>query len=294
MQIDVLDTDTGMRDILTAPLADRPEMLRAMVEPAAGMYGYFGPQPDLVALHQMGSGFRVDREDPDALSALGKLRDADAWTRIETAVRQGLDRQLGATPEITVPERLVVLLILGDSSDRHFMDVNLGMSANGAFSGYLWLNLWPSDENLARIEATTVHELNHNLRYTNVIWDVTTVTVGEQIVSEGLADAFARELYGEELGYTRIGLAPRDDTAAIQKVIANLDLVGMQHLAPWVHGDTTAARFGATPVGLPTGIGYAVGNLLIDAYLAASGRTAAESLLVNRDDVIAAGLSRQR
>lgn len=32
------------------------------------------------------------------------------------------------------------------------------------------------------------------------------VTVGEQVVSEGLADAFARQLYGDELGYTRIGV----------------------------------------------------------------------------------------
>lgn len=288
----MLPTDTAMRDILTAPLAERPDRLRAMMEPASGMFCYFGPSPDLVAVHQMGSGFRVDREDPDALPALDRLRDADAWRRIEAAVREGLDRQLAATPEIAVPDRLVVLLVLGDSSDRHFMDVNLGMSANGAFSGYLWLNLWPSDENLARIEATTVHELNHNLRYTNVVWDVATVTVGEQIVSEGLADAFARELYGAELGYTRIGVAPQRDQQAIDKVMANLDVVGMQNLAPWVHGDATAARFGAAPVGVPTGIGYAVGNRMIDAYLATTGRTAAESLLVTRDEVISAALTR--
>jgi uncharacterized protein YjaZ len=50
----------------------------------------------------------------------------------------------------------------------------------------------------------------------------------------------------------------------------------MQNFAAWVHGDATAARFGGTPVGLPTGAGYAVGNRLVDAYLAATGQSAAE------------------
>ncbi|WP_406276425.1 DUF2268 domain-containing protein [Nocardia sp. NBC_00881] len=49
-----------------------------------------------------------------------------------------------------------------------------------------------------------MHELHHNLRYSpgGVVWNPTTVTVGEQVVSEGLAAAFARQLYGEGLGYT--------------------------------------------------------------------------------------------
>jgi uncharacterized protein YjaZ len=70
------------------------------------------------------------------------------------------------------------------------------------------------------------------------------------------------------------------------KVVANLDVTGMQNFAAWVHSDTIAARYGATPVGLPTGAGYAVGNRLVDAYLAARGKSAAEGLLVDRDEVI--------
>jgi uncharacterized protein YjaZ len=72
------------------------------------------------------------------------------------------------------------------------------------------------------------------------------------------------------------------------KVVANLDVTGMQNFTAWVHGDAIAARYGATPVGLPTGAGYAVGNRLVDAYLAATGKTAAEALLVDRDEVIRA------
>ena len=283
-QIDVIDSYLAMRGILTAPLAERPALLEEMMRPVAGMFRYFPGEVDFVSIHHMGSGFRVDREESRALPALDALREAHAWERIDTALRQAMAIQLKATPDINVPD-IQVMIVLGDLADGHFMDVNLGMSANGATSGYLWLNFWPTSENLDRLEAVAVHELNHNLRYSNVRWDPGTVTVGEQVVSEGLADAFARSLYGD-LGYTRIGLPSLHDDAVFAKVVANLSMTGMQNFAAWVHGDATAARFGGTPVGLPTGAGYAVGNRLVDAYLAATGQTITQALLVDADDVI--------
>ena len=50
--------------------------------------------------------------------------------------------------------------------------------------------------------------------------------------------------------------------------------------------DEAADRFGAEPVGLPMGAGYAVGNRLVDAYLAATGTTAAEALHTLSRDII--------
>ncbi len=292
MRIDVIDTATAVRGIAAAPLAERPGLLRALMEPVRGMFRYFPGEVDLVAMHHAGSGFRVDREDDRLTEALDLLEAADAWTRVERALHDGLALQLAATPDIAVPDSLQVVLLPGDPADTHFMDVNLGMTANGSVPGYLWICVWPSPENLERIEATAVHELHHNLRYTTVPWDPMTVPVGEQIVSEGLADAFARQLHGD-LGYTRIGLAAQGDDAVFEKVVANLGVTGMQQFAAWVHGDATAARYGATPVGLPTGAGYAVGNRLVDAYLAATGRTAADVLLVDRDELVRVALDHE-
>ncbi|MDQ3578488.1 MAG: DUF2268 domain-containing protein [Actinomycetota bacterium] len=286
MSIHVIDSYSAMRAILTVGLAERPALLERMLAPVVGMYRYFPGEVDLVAMHHRGSGFRVDRDDGCALAGLEALHEANAWARIDAALSQALDVQLLATPDIDVPD-IQVMLVLGDFTDEHFMDVNLGMSANGGTSGYLWLNVWPDQENLARLEAVAVHELNHNLRYTNApsYWDPATVTVGEQVVSEGLADAFARQLYGD-LGYTRIGESSLYDDAVYAKVVANLSVTGMQNFAAYVHGDATALRFGGTPVGLPTGAGYAVGNRLVDGYLAATGRSAAEALLAEASDVI--------
>ncbi|WP_410657067.1 DUF2268 domain-containing protein [Amycolatopsis sp. lyj-112] len=293
MTIKVLNTYPAMREILRAPQADRPELLKAMAEPAAGMYRYFPGEVDLVAMHAMSSGFPLDRDEERCREALEALHEADAWNRIQRALDDAVVAQVAATPGLAVPD-ITVLTVLGDPGDAHFMGPNLGLTANGSVSGYIYLNFWPYAENLARLEATAVHELNHNLRYSTggVVWDPATVTVGEQIVSEGLADAFARQLYGDELGYTRIGVPHLDDDAVFMKVVSGLEITGMQNFAAWVHGDETAARYGGTPVGLPTGAGYAVGNRLVDAYLAATGRTAAEALLADRREVIDTALDR--
>lgn len=293
MTITVLDTYPAMRDTLRVPLDERPARLQAMLGPAAGMYRYFPGEVDLVAMHRMSSGFPLDRDEERCLGALEALHDADAWGRIGRALDEAVAVQVAATPGITVPD-ITVLVVLGDPGDEHFMGPNLGMTANGSVSGYVFLNFWPYPENLARLEATAVHELNHNLRYGpgGVVWNPATVTVGEQVVSEGLADAFARQLYGDDLGYARIGTAHLTDDEVFVKVVSGLEVTGMQNFAAWVHGDATAVRYGGTPVGLPTGAGYAVGNRLVDAYLAATGRSAAEALLVDSREVIDTALDR--
>lgn len=291
MTFTVLDTGPAMRKILQAAEQDRAELLRSALEPAAGMYRFFPGEPDLVEMHAMGSGFPLDRDVDVSLDGLRRLEDARAWERIGAALNRAAARLEDADPGVRVPDA-TVLLVLGDPSDEFFRNTSLGMNANGSVPGYIHLNVWPSPENLARLEATAVHELHHNVRYApgNVVWDPATVTVGEYVVSEGLADAFARELYGDELGRARIGVAAADDDAAFRRVLTGLDVTGMENFTAWVLGDAHAARYGGEPVGLPTGAGYAAGNRLVDAYRARTGRTAAECLRTPAAEIIAASV----
>ncbi|CAM3387288.1 DUF2268 domain-containing protein [Tsukamurella hominis] len=287
MKITVLDTYAAMRAILCAPEEKRAALLEEMWRPVAGMYRYFPGPVDLVAMHAASSGFPLDRDTDACLAAVERLRAADAWGRIERALGHAADRLADALRRVDLPE-LTVLLVVGDPGDRIYLDEALGLTANGGVTGYLYLNVWPSPENLDRLEAMAVHEFDHNVRYApgGVVWDPATVTVGEQIVSEGLADALARELYGEELGPARIGVPHRHDDALYATVVDNLGVTGMQNFASWVLGDAIAGRFGAPPIGVPTGAGYAVGNRLVDAYLAATGRTASEAVHADAREII--------
>ena len=293
MTITVLDTYAGIDGILRAPVAERSELLATMLKPMAGMYRYFPGEVDLVAMHQMGLGFPLDRDVEKSHKALAVLRDANAWERTQNALDDALAIQLATTPNIEVPD-ITVLVILGDPADDYFIGQALGVSGNGGMSGYITVTLWPTPENLSRLEATAAHELNHNLRYSpgGVVWNPSVVTVGEQIVSEGLADAFARQIYGQDLGYTRIGMPHLGDDVVFDKVVTGLEITGMYNFTAWVHGDAAAARFGAAPVGLPTGSGYAVGNRLVDAYLARAGGTAADALHVDSGEIIDVALNR--
>lgn len=295
MTVNVLDTHAGMRDVLTAPESKRESLLRSMLQPAAGMYRYFPGEVDLVQMHEMGCGFPITGDDERCLDAVDALSAANAWERIERALADALDVQQAAKPQLAAPD-ITVALVLGNPNDPHFMDEILGVVGNGSVPGYIAITLWPSEENLERLESTAVHELNHNLRYGpgGVVWDPATVTVGEQIVSEGLADAFARQLYGDDLGYTRIGVATLHDDDVFAKVRTGLEVTGMRNFTAWVHGDASAARFGAPPVGLPTGAGYAAGNRLVDGYLQATGQLAADAVWASSRDIIDTALGTSR
>lgn len=291
MTITILDTRTGIERILTAPPADRERLLREMLEPAKGMYRYFPGEVDLVAFHQRSAGFPIDRDEDRCLDALRTLADADAWQRIQKA----LDDAATAVPGVEAHD-ITVLFLLGDPADETFMNHSLGVTGNGSVTGYITITLWPTPENLARLEATAVHELDHNLRYApgGVVWNPATVNVGEHVISEGLADAFARQLYGDELGYTRIGVPHLHEDEVFEKVLTGLEITGMHNFAAWVHGDAIAAAFGGTPVGLPTGAGYAAGNRLVDTYLTATGKTAAEAIRDDSATIIATALEGRR
>jgi uncharacterized protein YjaZ len=288
MSITVLDTYSDMRRILLAPDADRVDLLRSMLEPTRGMYRYYPGEIDLVAMHLEASGFPFDRDEERCLDALETLAAAGAWERMRRALDDALVVLLDATPGLDAPD-ISVLLVLGDPGDKHFMGPCQGVTGFGGISGHIVITLWPFPENVARLEATAVHELHHNLRFGagGVGWDPMTVTVGDHIVSEGLADAFARQLYGDELGYTRIGVPHLDDDEIFGKVLTGLDVRGMENFTAWVHGDPSAERFGISPVGLPMGAGYAAGNRLVDSYLSATGQTAAQALHAETSEIIA-------
>ncbi|MFC9997236.1 DUF2268 domain-containing protein [Nocardia sp. NPDC127526] len=290
MTITVLDSYTAMKEILRAPVGDREGMLRSMLESIAGMYRYFPGEVDLVAFHRQAAGFPIDRDEERCLDALETMAAAGAWERMQQALDAAAAVLVDATPGFSVPD-ITVLLVLGDPGDANFMGPSLGVTGFGGISGYITIPFWPYPENLERLESTAVHELNHNLRYSpgGVVWDPMTVTVGEHVVGEGLADAFARQLYGD-LGYTRIGVPTLHDDAAFAKVVTGLGITGMQNFSAWVHGDTIAEHLGVTPVGLPTGAGYSAGNRLVDAYLAATGKTAAQALHVDSAEIIATAL----
>jgi uncharacterized protein YjaZ len=268
MEFIVQDTLTPMAELLGQPLERRPDLLRELLAPIRQVIPVPG---DIVDIHHQGSGFRVDAEDPRYLPALHAMMEADVLGQIERELHRAADRLAG----LKLPESLRVLFVLGDPGSEQLMKVTGGYYGMGSSPGLLYLLGWPSEEIIGRIAHCAVHEFHHQARYTNVPWHP---TVGEHVISEGLAEAFVRELSGvEAMGPWSSMVSGEELDRAYEKIMADFDLEGMHLTSAYVLGDTTVARFGQEPRGIPDMAGYAVGLRLVDAHLAATGMTVAES-----------------
>lgn len=293
MTISMIDSASSMNRVLTADAKDRADLIRDMWAPMAGMYHFIPGGVDMATVHQQNFGFRPDSAIEQVSEGLESLVAADAWTRIEKALEDGVAALTSADPGVTIPD-LNVLLVLGDPTSQHFVDEVQGMSGFGGISGYIAITVWPTSRVLDRLEAIAVHELHHNVRYSpgGIVWDPQTVTVGEHVVSEGLADVFASELYGDA-GYTHfVRDETRSDDQVLAKVASGLGVTGMADFAAWVLGDSSAQQFGAVPVGLPTGAGYAAGARLVREYLDATGTTAAQNVRAPASGILRVALPR--
>ncbi|MFP7834914.1 DUF2268 domain-containing protein [Marisediminicola sp. LYQ134] len=293
MTISLIDSASAMARILGAASDERVTLVREMWAPMAGMYHFIPGGVDLADVHRQNFGFDWDDSSDRLREGLETLEAANAWTRISDALEAGVAALRSADPGVTVPD-LTVLLVLGDPRNRHFVDEVQGMSGFGGISGYIAITVWPTERVLERLEAIAVHELHHNIRYSpgGVVWNPATVTVGEHVVSEGLADTFAAELFGDTGPTHFVDPATRRSDEVLAKVASGLGVTGMQDFAAWVLGDATARLFGGQPVGLPTGAGYAAGSRLVAAYLEASGTTAAHEVRTPAAEILRQALPR--
>ncbi|CAM5627778.1 Peptidase OS=Kitasatospora aureofaciens OX=1894 GN=GCM10010502_10760 PE=4 SV=1 [Kitasatospora aureofaciens] len=197
MEIVVHDTASAMLELLRRPVGERAGALREMYRPLEGaMSRVMGPV-DLVGLHQaMGSGFRLDRDDERYLPAVRRMREEGVWSRVEESVRAAWQRIDAAVPGVRHAETVHVVLVLGNPDDEHLTVRSGGYFGMGGIPGAIQLVIWPTETSLAKIGHAAAHEVHHNVRYANVVWDPATVTVGEQVVAEGLAEAFVRSWRG--------------------------------------------------------------------------------------------------
>ncbi|MFG1707357.1 DUF2268 domain-containing protein [Nonomuraea sp. M3C6] len=286
MEFIVHDTLTAMAELLGQPVERRAGALREMLAPMRSAI----PMPgDIVDIHHHGGGFRADADDPRYLPAIRRMIEADVLGQVRRELVRASERLIGAKQA----ESLQVMFVLGNPDDEHLMNGSGGYYGMGGSPGWLYLLGWPSEEVIGRIAHCAVHEFHHNVRYTNVEWNPATVTVGEHVVAEGLAEAFVRELSGPEaMGPWSSMVTGEAFDLAYERIMADFDLAGMRHTPAYVLGDSAMRKFGQEPRGIPDMAGYAVGLRLVDQALAATGLTAAEATLLPAPELMRRGLVR--
>jgi uncharacterized protein YjaZ len=283
MEIRTIDALGGQRAVLEAPAEARRglfrervvEPLRPFWEPFVGR-GMPGFDPDAPRF----MGIYGPEDDPVAgLAGLGTLDRAGSNGACLAALREAGD-VLGRAAraggrEGTGLARLTFALVMtaprpGDEA---------GYSGFGNIPGLVMVTVWPSERNLPKLPAAAAHELNHGVRALAQPGDWPNgVSVGEYAVLEGLAEAFAADLVGQDrLGPWAQALTDEQIEAVRPRFREGLEVTGFDQVRGYIFGDWAAGEFGYQKQGLPDFAGYTVGYRIVRGYMARSGRSAAEA-----------------
>jgi uncharacterized protein YjaZ len=283
IEIDVRDDAAAMTHLFTLPVPARLDALAAMRGISA-----FDDQPftQLKQIHEHGDGFRVSVDDPRYPVALKRLIDANAWGQLRRELGRAWEYQRSVLPGIRHPEKVEVVLTLGNPDDQVFMERTLGYYGMGAVPGSIWMVAWPTDYNITRIGACGVHELVHNLRTPNV---EARFNLAEWVIHEGLAEVFTLEVCGaDSTGRWYAGVTGPILEDAFRKVTGAFGTgMSFPDWTPYVFGDIVAERMGLRTAGIPHMGGYAVGRLIIERYLAKTGLNAAQAIVRPTAEILA-------
>lgn len=244
----------------------------------------FGGMDTMTALAMMGFIMPDLLDSPPA--ALLQLEAAQAWQIAEKSLNEGVARFAPYADQIPLASTNVGIYLTDPAKAN---PINKGYSGMGGTPGEIFLTYdSPNDYNLSRLPGLAVHELHHNIRFSLFPWGPH-ITLGDYMVSEGLAESFAAALYGAEMvGYFVTDITPDDLEIARRLIANNLATTDFNQMRGYIFGRWVAGQMGGiADVGMPNFGGYAVGYHTVQAYLKRIGSTIEEATLLPAAQIIA-------
>lgn len=234
------------------------------------------PADDPVSAIQMLNIYPLDGNPLEALRYLDLFHQAGSLAACRDALVRTFDMLRPGDHGITLPS-IRFTLALADPDTVGLIERNEGYTGIGGMPGAIMIIAIPNDYNLPRLAAMAAHEAHHNVRLTYEPWNPATITVGQYLILEGLAEAFAAELYGED----KLGpwAATKNTLDVLEQhrptMRAAIERTGDPR--PYMFGDWAASFGGYEPIGLPDFIGYGTGYQIVTSYLKATGLSATEA-----------------
>lgn len=218
-------------------------------------------------------------------SAVECLSDDNLWLACSQSIERSLARFTNRGIELRVQDYLFSIL-LGDPGNPA-LAASEGYCGDGGIPGYILAWLVPGTETIRRLPAALAHETNHNVRFQFIAWS-NDITLGEMMVSEGLAENFAVELFGPEFAGPWV---TKTNATALEKTIkptlhTALGVQGMAGLSTYLYGDKIATAQGYPTAGLPYCAGYACGFHLVRCFLDATGADIADATLLPAETIL--------
>lgn len=238
---------------------------------ASGMLGHIAPT----------------KVDETQRSNIERISSDNLWSACERSIKKSLScfEQRG----IVLPVQEYLFTILLANAESPYISMNEGYCGDGGIPGYIFSWLLPNDFTLEHLPVALAHETNHNVRFQFIKWK-NDITLGEMMVSEGLAENFATYLYGEEKAGPWV---TKTDLKTLNQYIKpiihdGLNVQGLDNLNAYLYGDEMAALQNYPPVGLPYCAGYACGYHLVKYYLKKTGKSIVEATLLSANEILEA------
>ncbi|KGP84604.1 MULTISPECIES: DUF2268 domain-containing protein [unclassified Paenibacillus] len=294
MKITALRSDKIYEEIIQAAPDEKLELYRErMMSPFMNKWNiqqipFRSSEPHGFDVIMMNNFMNIAPADitPEISEPLAAISSEAFWQECHEAVRTSLSTFTEDGIELSASEYLYTIL-LGDKNSPT-LQMNEGICGDGGIPGYIIANLIPNRYTLPRMQSVLAHECNHNVRYQHIQWNPQ-ITLGEMIISEGLAENFATSLYGEELLGPWVAKTDMEtlNTVIRPKMKDQLHVTGFDQINPYLYGDELATLQNFTPVGMPYAAGYACGYHLIQYYLNKTGKSITEATITPASVILA-------
>ena len=207
------------------------------------------------------------------------------WKECELSIKRSLNCFVEHGIELPVKEYMFTILLANCESP--YIALNEGYCGDGGIPGYIFSWLIPNEYTLEHLPVALAHETNHNVRFQFVKWK-NDITLGEMMISEGLAENFATFLYGEHKAGPWV---TKTDIKTLNEYIKpiireGLSVQGLENLNAYLYGDEMAALQNYPQVGLPYCAGYACGYHLVKHYLKKTGKHIVEATLLPAKEIL--------
>ncbi|MGY3316754.1 uncharacterized protein YjaZ [Peribacillus simplex] len=264
------------RYTMMAPFKDMWNLINVPIK-AKQENGY-----DVLMATQM-LGYADISNDKHIQQGLSILKDNNAYEVAENTIKTCIEKANKAGLKVKADEIKFGMYV--GNPDK--LKLQKGYTGFGGIPGFITVNIYPNDYNLPKIPAVIAHEFHHNVRFSYFDWDHGNVTVGDYIVIEGLADSFAKELYGTDQLGPWVTTMDKDDLEYSIHVIGEaLDIKGFAEVSSYMFGDEIAKQEGYQPVGLSFCAGYAVGYEVVQSFMKKQNKTIYETTLFSSDEII--------
>lgn len=215
--------------------------------------------------------------------ALENLKEIQALKTAQSTLNHCIDFIEKSNININAKELRFGLYI----ADPKKLELQKGYCGFGGIPGFIQVSIYPNSYNTPRIPAVIAHEFHHNIRFSYFDWDHGNVTVGDYLIIEGLAESFAKELYGENLLGPWVTSFDKEDLEYSMEVIKDsLDIKGFAEVSSYMFGDTIAKEQGYQPVGLSPFAGYAVGYQAVQSFMENNNVGIEEATLLGTDEIL--------